>query len=357
MKSVTITDANRIIIQALGLDPHRYDCGTVEVLAALLRRAASFQCPCSARALVQSVAETLQGLVTIDDLPDTIDRVLDKLLAYGDLTEVKATEKGAAVYTAPPTFVTLASGRTLVLGVCPESVDWLPASIRAKLAYNGHVRSFSRGDGSVGSLLRDAGYYELPHKLWLQAPKSVPAEQVYERYIARQQDTGRLVEPTGITILDQSRPVGFYKGRWRPAAGTGRFVARREQRYGAPLWSFLTLKDGHMTSLVDLPVEGTVLRACDEAWWLQAAIDAYNGTPQYAELLAVSGSDNVRLRFFGPLPRWAQRQLDVIGAPEQVKGALFSYNIPKADLEFIRDFLAQHLWMTVVAVTGENAAS
>lgn len=356
MKNVTVTDANRIIVHALGFDSHRYDCGTVEVFAALLRRAASFQCPCSARALVRSVAETLQGIVTIDDLPDIIDRVLGELLAYGDLTEVKAPEGGAVVYTTPPTFVNLASGRTLVLGVCPESVEWLPASISANLTYHGHVRSLPPGNGPVASLLKDAGYYELPHKLWLQAPKIAPAKQVYERYIVRQQDTGRLVEPAGITILDPSRPVRYYKGRWRPAAGTGQFVARREQRYGSPLWSFLTLKDGYMTSLVDLPLEEMALRACDEAWWLQAAIDARNGTPQYAELLPINGSDKVRLRLFGPVPRWVQRQLDVIGEPKQVKGALFSYNIPKPDLEFIRDFLAQHLWMTVVPAKGENAA-
>ncbi len=356
MKNVTIADANQIVVQALGFDPHQYDCGTVEVLAALLRRAASFQCPCSARALVRSVAETLQGLVTIDDLPDTIDGILDELLGYGDLTEVTGSE-GATVYTTAPAFVTLASGRTLVLGVCPESVEWLPPTISANLTYHGHVRSLAPGNGPVGSLLKDAGYYELPHKLWLHVPKNAPPKQVYERYVARQQDTGRLVEPAGITILDPSRPVRYYKGRWRPAAGTGQFVARREQRYGSPLWSFLTLKNGYMTSLVDLPVEETAVRGCDEAWWLQAAIDARNGTPQYAEIVPVTGTDKVRLRFFGPLPRWAQRQLDVIGEPQRAKGALFSYKIPKPDFHFIRDFLAQHLWMAFVPAKGENEAS
>jgi hypothetical protein len=355
MKQINAANANEMIVKALGFDPHRYGCGAVEVLAALLRRAASFQCPCSARALVRSVAESLQALITTEDLPETIDRVLEELLAYGDLTEVKEIDGGRSVYTTPPTFVTLASGRTLVLGVCPESLEWLPTSVSANLTYHGHARSLPPASGPVASLLKDAGYYEVSHKVWLQAPKIARAKEVYERYIAVQQDSGRLVEPTGIKILDPTRSARYYKGRWRPAAGTGHFVARREQRYGAPLWSFITLKNGHLASLVDLPIEGMQLRGCDEAWCLQAAIDALNGAPQSAEFVS-TGSEKVRLRFFGPLPRWAQRQLDVVGEPEQVKGALFSYSIPKPELGFIRDFLARHLWMTIVPAKGDSEA-
>jgi hypothetical protein len=357
MKYVTVADADHMIVQALGLDPCQYDCGTVEVLAALLRRAASFQCPCSARALVRSVAESLQGLVAGDDLSTSIALVMDELLAYGDLTEVKGTEGGALVYTTPPAFVTLDSGRTLLLGVAPESVDWLPAGLSGKVTHLGHVRSLPPMDRHVASLLKDAGYYELPHKLWLQAPRIAAPQEVYEKYLSLQQDTGRLVEATGITILDPTRPVRYYKGRWRPATGTGHFVARREQRYGAPLWSFITLQNGQLTSLLDLPLQGTTLRGCDEAWWLQAAIDARNGTPQFAERVPIAGTDKVRLRFFGPLPRWAQRQLDAIGEPEPAKGALFSYAIPVSDLKFIQAFLAQHLWMTIVVGKGDHTAS
>lgn len=357
LKHVATAEASHITVQALGLDPSKYDCGTTEVLAALLRRAASFQCPCSARALVRSVAESLQGLSTVVDLLETVDQVLDGLLAYGDLTEVKNPEGGTLVYTTPPAFVHLESGRILLLGVGPESVDLLPISLTKHVKHLGYVRSLPPTAENAAVLLKDAGYYELPHKLWLQAPKIVSPQQVYEKYLSLQQSTGRLVEPTGITILDPTRPVRYYKGRWRPAIGTGSFVARREQRYGAPLWSFITLKNGQMTSLLDLPLGGTLFRGCDEAWWLQAAIDSINGTPQLAELLPTVKNDKMQLRLFGPLPRWVQRQLDVIGEPEPAKGSLFTYGIPKSDVEFVQSFLERHLWMRVAPGKGDHTAA
>ncbi|MCZ2152956.1 MAG: hypothetical protein LC114_03475 [Bryobacterales bacterium] len=355
MKHVTAAEAEQIIVQTVGLDPSQYDCCDVEVLAALLRRAASFQCPCSARALVRDVGEPLERVLTAEDLASELERVLDDLLAYGDLVEVKDAERGALVYTTPPSFVRLGNGRILLLGVAPECVDWLPATLGRELTCRGHVRSIPPTAEPVASILRDAGYYELPHKLWLQAPKAAPAREVYEMYLEQRQGTGRLAEATGITILDSARPVRYYKGRWRPATGSGDFVARREQRYGAPLWAFIGLKDGHLTSLLDLPLEGNALRGCDEAWWLQAAIDAKNGTPQFAELLPTAENDWVRLRFFGPLPRWAQRQLDVIGEPEPAKRSLFSCRIPASDLEFTRAFLAEHMWMTIMPGKGDDA--
>jgi hypothetical protein len=353
MTHVSTDDAKRMAVEAAGFDPLRYSCSAPEVSASLI--AASFYSPCSARSLVRTVAESLQGLLDGDDVAGSIEAVLDELLAYGDLVEVERTaSSGRLVYTTPPTFVTLASGRILLLGVCPESVEWLPATLSGRVAHRGHVRSLPPGIGATaGSLLKDAGYYELPHKLWLHAPKPTTASQVYERYVALLNENGGLTEPTGIAIVDPARPVRYYKGRWKPAAGTGFFVARREQRYGAPLWSFIKLLDGRLSSLVDLPVDGTGWRGCDEAWWLQAAIDAC-GSPQYADASPIPDSDHVRLRFFAPLPRWVKRQLDVLGEPGTAKGALFSYDVPATDLNFIRQFLAQHVWLTVVSGKGDR---
>lgn len=358
MNHMSVSDAQELVIKAVGLDPARYDCTEPEVLAALLRRAASFQCPCSGRALVRSVAESLRGLVTAEDLRTNIEEMLDELLAYGDLTEVERTPgEGRVVYTAPPSFVTLPSGRMLLLGVSPESVEWLPIALSTKITYRGHARSLSPSVGpTAGSLLKDAGYFEVPHNLWLHAPKRATPEQVYGKYVALLHENGHLAEPTGITILDPMQPVRYYKGRWKPATGTGCFVARREQRYGAPLWSFVKLADGRLVSLIDLPVTGMGWRACDEAWRLQAAIDARNGTLQHATVAPPPRDAQVQLRFVAPLPRWVKRQLDAIGESVTAQGALCAYTVPKTDLEFVRSFLAEHLWMALDPTNGDQKA-
>lgn len=356
MRQLSIEEAKRMVVQTVGFDPRRVECTAPEVLAALVRRAASFQSPCSARSLVRSTAESLRGLLAAEELTPHVEAIVDELLSYGDLIEAERTAgSGRFVFTAPPTFVMLGSGRILLLGVCPESVEWLPPNLGAAVKHRGHVRSLPPGVvTNAAVLLKDAGYYEVPHKLWLQSPKATTPDQLHERYVGFQRGNGQPAEPIGITILDPSQRVNYYKGRWKEASGTGLFVARRAQRYGAQLWSFIKLLDGRLVSLVDLPIEGDGWRACDEAWWLQAAIDARNGTPQYACVSAISDTDEVDLDFFSPLPRWVQRQLDVIGEPTKRAGSLISYKIPAAELTFAREFLAQHLWMAIIQAKGND---
>ena len=359
MKQLSPTDATNTVLHALGFNTARYVITSPEVLAALLRRAGSFQCPCSGRALIQTVSAPLQGL-SDDDAAASIEVVLDELVSYGDFTEIDMTTAAAGshrrlLYVTPPSFVQVPGGRILLLGVTPESVEWLPVELAERVEYRGHVRTLPpQSAPQAASLLKAAGYFELPHKVWLQAPKIAGPQQVVTRYGSLLQGTDALIETTGMAILDPAEPVRYYKGRWKPPArATGCFVARREQRYGAPLWCFVKLSAGRLAALIDLPVENKGWRGCDEAWRLQAAIDTLNGNPQVAEIRE-SNSGTVQLRFFAPLPRWAKRQLDVLAAPMDSRGALFSYQLGRPDLSFVRQFLMQSLWMSVTSV-GEIA--
>lgn len=364
MKQVSPAEVTKTVLQALGFNTAQYAITSPESLAAFLRRAASFQCPCSSRVLIQSVIESLQGLTdTKGDIGAEMEAVVDELVAYGDFIEIDktpsvATSQGRLLYVTPPSFVLVPSGRILLLGVAPESVEWLPRELVEKVEYRGHVRALPADSApQAPSLLKAAGYFELPHKVWLQGPKSVEPKQVLDRYVSVLKGTDRLAEPAGMTILDPSESVRYYKGRWKtPGPATGCFVARREQRYGAPLWSFARLSAGRLASLVDLPLENRGWRGCDEAWRLQAALDALNGTPQIAEVSECKNDRSVRLRFFSPLPRWAKRQLDVVATPIDARGSLFSYLIAPSDLGFVRQFLVQSLWMSVVPVEEHGRA-
>ncbi len=355
MRQLSIEGAKQVVVQAVGFDPRRYQLEGPEVLAALVRRAVSFQSPCSARSLARSVTDSLRGLVATEEFDSRIDSIVDELLSYGDLIEVeRMAGSGQVVYPAPPTFVVLGSGRILLLGVCPESVEWLPPSLSGSLTYRGHVRSLASSIGAKAqTLLKEAGYFEVPYALWLQSPKPATPDQTFAKYVGLLAGSGLSSEPTGITILDPSEPVHYYKRRWKAAAGDGVFVARRAQRYGAPLWSFIKLQSGRLISLVDLPVTGNTWRGCDEAWWLQAAIDARNNRPQYARMTPVPNRTDICVSFASPVPRWVQRQLDVIGEPVTQPGALFSYNIPVGDLSFVEKFLAQHLWIDIMQAKGD----
>jgi hypothetical protein len=152
----------------------------------------------------------------------------------------------------------------------------------------------------------------------------------------------------GVTILDPSAPVRFYRGRWRTPkkADDGIFVARRPQAYGADLWCFAEVSTGAVTRLIDLPVTVSVAPASDEAWRLQAALDAEAGHPQLFRVRGRELTDAALLDLFSPLPSWAQRRLDAIGKPLlRSRGALLSYRIPREELDEELQFLVNMLWM------------
>jgi hypothetical protein len=366
IKYLSPADVTKTVLEELGLDPATCALTSHETLAGLLRRAGSFRCPCSGRVLVQTVTESLRGLtVGGDELAATTESVLDELVAYGDFIEVDSTTEQAAsrtrlLYAAPPSFVVLPNGRMLLLGLAPESRDLLPSELSKGLVFRGHVRTLSpTRTTDAASLLKAAGYFEVPQKLWLQGPKTMEPKRVYDHFVSLLRETDHLTEPTSITILNPSEPVRYYKGRWTPpASASGCFVARRQQLYGAPLWCFVRLSGGRLAALLDLPIEDRGWRGCDEAWRLQAAIDACNGNPQIAEVSTTKNDGMFQLRFFSPLPHWAIRQMDVLATSIVVRGALFAYNVTAIDLPIVREFLAESLWMSIaIANDGDNGTT
>jgi len=353
MKSVSAHDASALTVTGVGVDPEYFVITAPEVLAGLLRRAASFLCPCTTRTLVRNVVDSLRGLVDPNSVEERVEFLVDELVSYGDLVQTARTpNEPQLLYAAPPSFISLPTGRILLLGVTPESVRWLPDELAERISYQGHVRSLAPGVLPSGvTPLLDAGYFSVPHNVWLHAPKPVPAHILYERYEQLLQPTTG-ADSAELTIIDPSRPTTNYRSRWRKATGTGCFIARREQRYGAPLWSFVRLDVDRLVALVDLPVEPMGWRACDEAWWLQAAIDARRQSPQTVVVDERNKTGRARLSFSGPLPRWVQRQLDTIGSPTSATGALCCYDVPLPEVAFITSFLAQQLWMNTVRPTG-----
>jgi hypothetical protein len=148
----------------------------------------------------------------------------------------------------------------------------------------------------------------------------------------------------GLRVIDPTRAVDFYRGRWSSAESkSGRYVGRRPQAYGADIWCYVEVENGQPARLVDLPVSGP-LRGCDEAWLIQAAIDYVAGCPQRFTIRMVD-SGVVAVAFYSPLPSWAQRRWETVGGPFEMSGCLFSYRIDKEDLEEELDFLADRLWM------------
>ena len=352
MKRLSPTVILRAKAEELGLDPERYSVDSAVGIACALRRAAACLAPCSPSTLVRAVLDPLEDLVpNFHEKRETVEQILDTVIAHGDIAEHDdisgGVQQGRLLYAAPPAFVMRKSGTALILGIAPDRRSPLPIELEQNLEYLGHIRRLPGSDEvQLRKTLEEFGLVELSADYWTRAPAALPAD----RYIGHVNDLLACspvfdADVPGLTVLDFEEPVHYYRGRWKePKKQSGRYMGRRKQAYGADLWCYVELEQGSVRRLIDLPVAATTHRACDHAWHLQMAIDAVRGHPQ-EYTVDVADSGRPLLKFFSPLPQWAQRRLAGIGTPEPAKGSLFSYSVEPNEVEEEQMLLSSGLWM------------
>jgi hypothetical protein len=353
MKQLAASEVQAQKTAELGLDPTLLDLTSIEALSAAIRRAASYLCPCTGPTLARSVVQPLRGL--IDDLgavKESVEETLEALIAHGDLLEHRPVDAaqnqqaGSQLYAAPPSFVPRSSGGVILLGVVSDQLYALPAELEARIEYSTYVR---RLQPKAGEILRDEllhhGLLELSSAAWLRSPRPEGSWQ----YLARINRLLDAVQPSrdvpGLILLDSDRPVRYYRGRWdEPRSQSGRFVARRTQAYGAPLWCYVEMKEGRPERLIDLPISVGRLRGCDEAWHLQMAIDAHRGSPQRFRIAPGPRGSQV-FQLFSPVPMWARRRWDAVGEPIPSSGCLFAYRLLNPEVVEEARFAHEVLWL------------
>ena len=352
--SISATEVLAGCRRTLGI-PDNQETGLDEVtLAALTRRSAGIHCPCSRATLRASVLECTRVLPTgYESLPDAVDDAIEALIVGGDLLELNdvVTEDSDAaqtwVFAAPPRFVLRPSGSAFLFGVVPDQDTFLPSQFVSRVLQRGYTRSLeSLPDEDLARELRELGLQQLSSSAWLRRPRSEdPAEMIdrHQRLLANQPPVSAIPD---LRILDPSRSVSYYRGRWvDPAAHNGWFVARRPQEFGAPIWCLVDIRNGDPVRLLDLPVARTRWRGCDSAWYLQLAIDHNRGTPQVYRRRVVG--DTIRLDFFSPLPQWSQRRLMILGKSIPSDSCLFSYLLPVEESDAEETFLKENLWLSL----------
>lgn len=322
------------------------------MLAASLRRAAGSLCPCSPSTLVNVVLESFRHLCKADgDMRERLDGAAEALVVGGDLLELNQVTtddpevKGTWVFSAPPSFVVRPGGSIFLIGLASDEITPLPASLSARITYEGHARVLTpEPTEALPAVLRDLGLGELSMSAWLKAPKVESASELRDSMLRRLEGQPPSGTVADVSILHSTRGVGYYSGRWDPPGSeSGNYVARRPQAHGAPLWGFAKLADGVVVKFLDFPLPGTRWRGCDVAWHLQMALDHTRGIPQLYRCRR--DSTGACLDFFSPLPLWAQRRLAVLGRPATREKCLFSYWIPERELASEEAFLQQRLWL------------
>jgi hypothetical protein len=322
-------------------------------IAALLRRAAGIHCPCSRATLRTAIVESLHHLIANEpSIAERIDTAVESLIVGGDLLELAdvttddPTVRGTWIFAAPPSYVVRPAGSVFLSGVVRDQDTFLPESLTSRVMYEGFTRVITPKPGeNLTAELCEHGLQQLSESNWLKSPKSEKAEEMLSRFqdrVAAQPLSGSIKD---IQILDPSRAVNYYRGRWTtPGNRSGMFVARRAQEFGAPLWCYAMLEVGRPTKVLDLPGESSRWRACDTAWHLQMAVDYCSGTPQLYRTRPAG--TRIRIDLFSPLPQWSERRLMILGQPLPREASLLSYWLPATEAETELRFLRERLWLS-----------
>ena len=351
IEAITAEGVVRLSRESLGLSASGAVAGD-EFLAALLRRAAAILCPCSPATLTAFVSDGLQYVVEDRTLvEERLTDLVEKLLVTGDLLELNQVTtddpdvKSTWVFAAPPSFVARRDGTFFLLGIVPDHITPLPASLSANVLHEGVLRVLiPESSQDARRLLREFGWLELSTESWLRAPKTQTATELrnaMNRSLDEQPPSGAIPD---LMILDASRDSRQYsRRRLKPGHQSGRFVARRPQAHGAALWGYAELSQGAPTRFLDLPLKGTRWRGCDVAWHLQMAIDEGLGTPQrYRRRDKPGGS---YFDFFSPLPLWAARRFEVLGQEATPEACLLTYWLPSQDVATEEALLNERLFL------------
>lgn len=341
-----------LAVAVLGLDDGVVDLFSTEGICASLRRAASFLCPASPRQIVDAVLDALTPL-ELDLERDEVNDALDALVGSGDLIELQPNgARTRLLFLGPPSYVEKQPGSYLLLGIRPNAKPVLDEeALGAAVIYESHTRSLILEPEAAVESFAAAGLQRLTREQWTKAPRQVASgvavEQVRDRLVSSRAPGA----VSGLTLIDPSKSVRYYKGRWREpiASDRGIFVARRPQAYGAPVWCVVELAAGVPQAVLDLPIDSSLAPGWDDARRLQAALDAEHGSPQVFRVRSTWQPDgDYVFDFFGPLPSWAERYLDLTGLPVlRSQGALISYRVPGAAKTDVAAFLSESLWMKV----------
>lgn len=330
------------------------DVDLSSLVAESIRRTASLRCPSTPQAIVETVHQVLEPLVSLSK--EEVGEAFDAVVAAGDLVEAMDESGGQRrrrIYLGAPRYVQRSSGDLLLLGVRPDGVPLVGEGLIERVQVDRHLRRLLDPTAEELELVTVYGLDQLSEVKWMRHSNPLPAADLVQRYAGLLSRQGPSGDIPGLRILDPSRNPAYYRGRWRPCgpADTGVYVARRSQGYGADLWCVVELRDGVHVRLLDLPALGRD-RGCDEAWHLQAALDAWQGSPQEV-VIRRTGAGRIQLGLPAPPPRWLQRRWDLLGHPVAVKSALFGYEFSPRDTRTELDFVRDHLWMSSRVVNEE----
>jgi hypothetical protein len=353
VKIISASDITDLVSNRLGTSADFTE--SLEGMSEFARHVASFDCPCSERHLVSSLARLLQHRYLDREVRESrehareqAERLVEGLLDHGDLLEIDDAENDSRlIVLRAPAVCALSNREVILLGIMPFGSDSLPTHYRAKRQLKGYSRILTVED-SAATLndLHATGYVVVSESEWRQYPEQLNSKLHLAFYTSKFRFDTTVGHVDGLRVLNSDKSVLHYKSRWGDHPHfDGDFIARRQRRYGNEAWAFVRLRQTEPVALLDLPTRAFAFRACDEAWHLQQAIDHELGHPQRYRAITLA-TDEVILQFFSPIPQWAHRRFMSLGVQVNYPDCLIAYSFPSSGIAAAETKFAQtRMWL------------
>lgn len=176
----TADEVAAISVRALGLDEEGFGLDYPEAIAASVRRAASFLCPTTPRALADAIIEALAPVLPEPPSRDDLMTLIDQLISGGDLLEMADATSDRQIrllYLGPPSFVPKPDGRYLLTGIRPHGAALVPADVDVEP--EAHTRTALLDAEGAEARLCEAGLHRIRVDQWIGQPAEVPARRVH----------------------------------------------------------------------------------------------------------------------------------------------------------------------------------
>ena len=346
---ITQKELKNYLTTQYGQNNHDISFESTVVIANLIRRIASFQCPCQRNEIISIITDSYKGLVEESIIiREKAKKILEDLIEYGDIIEIidvdNDKQKVNLLYLSPPIFVPIENNRALIIGIAPNQIDTLPDELEDRVKYNGHYRIIDQEDNeNLYPILSDFGLIKYSFKKWSKSPTNTNPEECFKAYSERLSNSGLLIENRDVDILDPATNQGYYHDRWKALnKQTGVYVAKRPIQYRNKIFSIVNVEEGQIIKAIDLPIL-TSHRGCDEAWYLQCAIDCLCNNPQQYSI--ESNAELSIIKLFFPIPRWIKRRMDIRLRSIDRKGCLMAFEGLKDDVNECQQILENDLWI------------
>src|SRR5690606_13969214 len=147
------------------------------------------------------------------------------LLELHQVTIDDPAAKGTWLFAAPPSFIVRPSGSIFLTGVVADRDTYLPHALMARIHCDGYTRAIMPEPAEdLRGELAALGLQELSQDNWLRTPRAQTAAEARSQLEARLREQGRSGSIPGLTIIDPSLRVTYYRGRWiTPKRHTGVF--------------------------------------------------------------------------------------------------------------------------------------